>query len=533
LNPGNTIIDGENNISTADVLEVGNNGSSPLGSVTIDGITIQNGKVNWPGMLAEGWSYYGTVVLSNCIIKNSTSRYDMVLVESDHGNASVINNIIVNNTSTYGSAGIFLYTYSGNIDMTNNIIANNSVTDSSGTGGGLYIDAETTSVANVYNNIIWGNTATAGDIYIPSWSGGTINIYNNDFSTVIIFGSPPVMSNNIDADPLFVNTAAGDYHLATGSPAIDTGNNSAPSLPATDLEGNARVSGIAVDMGVYEFHPASISVAPASDSFGNGYVNRTSSAHTFTVSNTGTTGLVIGTIGLTGTNPSDFVKVSDGCSGQTVAPSASCTVQVAFAPATLGAKSALLSIPSNDPIAPTLGVPLNGIGALPVLTVNFNGTGSGTVTSTPAGIACNSDCSAPFDMGTSVTSHAAPSPYSLFAGWFDGGCSGIGDCLVTMNADTSITATFNRDTGHQVSLDGTGYYPTLQAAYDAAASGCIIKLWAVDFTEDIFCNRPVEMTFQGGYDSGYTSTTGETVIHGTVSISDGTVIVDGLSIQYL
>jgi len=100
-----------------------------------------------------------------------------------------------------------------------------------------------------------------------------------------------------------------------------------------------------------------------------------------------------------------------------------------------------------------------------------------------------------------------------------------------MNTDTSITATFNRDTGHQVSLDGTSYYPSLQAAYDAAATGSIIKLWAVDFTEDIFCNRPVEMTFQGGYDSGYTAATGETVINGTVSISDGTVTVDGLSIQ--
>jgi len=51
-----------------------------------------------------------------------------------------------------------------------------------------------------------------------------------------------------------LNASAADYHLTPSSPAIDKGT----LLPAvtTDLEGNPRPSGIAHDIGAYEFQPA-------------------------------------------------------------------------------------------------------------------------------------------------------------------------------------------------------------------------------------------------------------------------------------
>jgi hypothetical protein len=58
--------------------------------------------------------------------------------------------------------------------------------------------------------------------------------------------------NNLDADPLFVNLVGGDLHLSPGSPAIDAGH-PAILVPLTDLDGNPRVSGLAVDMGAYEY----------------------------------------------------------------------------------------------------------------------------------------------------------------------------------------------------------------------------------------------------------------------------------------
>ncbi|HKD94000.1 MAG TPA: PASTA domain-containing protein [Gaiellaceae bacterium] len=77
------------------------------------------------------------------------------------------------------------------------------------------------------------------------------------------------------------------------------------------------------------------------------------------------------------------------------------------------------------------------------LTVSRAGTGSGTVTSSPAGIDCGATCSAMFDTGSQVTLTAAAAAGSTFAGWSGGGCSGTSTCKVTLSADTGVTATFN------------------------------------------------------------------------------------------
>ena len=81
------------------------------------------------------------------------------------------------------------------------------------------------------------------------------------------------------------------------------------------------------------------------------------------------------------------------------------------------------------------------------LTVTKAGTGSGTVTSSPAGISCGADCSEPYNSGTVVTLSQAATAGSTFTGW-SGACTGTGACQVTMSAAKSVTATFNPDPQH-------------------------------------------------------------------------------------
>jgi len=74
------------------------------------------------------------------------------------------------------------------------------------------------------------------------------------------------------------------------------------------------------------------------------------------------------------------------------------------------------------------------------LTVTTAGTGGGTVTSSPAGIDCGTDCSEDYDYGTVVTLTATADGNSAFFGW-----SGDPDCtdgVVTMDAPKSCTAAF-------------------------------------------------------------------------------------------
>jgi hypothetical protein len=76
------------------------------------------------------------------------------------------------------------------------------------------------------------------------------------------------------------------------------------------------------------------------------------------------------------------------------------------------------------------------------LTVARSGEGSGTVTSSPPGIDCGSDCSLAYPGATQVTLTAVPAPGSTLA-IFTGCDSTSGDqCTVTMGADTTVTAVF-------------------------------------------------------------------------------------------
>jgi hypothetical protein len=76
------------------------------------------------------------------------------------------------------------------------------------------------------------------------------------------------------------------------------------------------------------------------------------------------------------------------------------------------------------------------------LSVSLIGSPGGSVTSNPSGIDCGATCSATFSQGTQVTLTATPAGGWGLAGW-GGACSGIvSSCIVTLNGDTNLSASF-------------------------------------------------------------------------------------------
>ena len=121
------------------------------------------------------------------------------------------------------------------------------------------------------------------------------------------------------------------------------------------------------------------------------------------------------------------------------------------------------------------------------LTVTLSG--SGTVASSPAGITCTNDCSAPFTQGSTVTLGASPASGYQFTGW-TGACSGTGACAVVMSVARSVGATFTPVAPNTVALNvvlnGSGAVTSTPAGIDCGSicsasftSGASVKLTAV------------------------------------------------------
>ena len=205
----------------------------------VEGFTLCNGYTPMDG----GGVWGGT--LRKCIIRDNTAGNfggGAVLARLDHC-------VIKGNTAPEGSGGGAFYcdlsnclvfrnsaVHGGGVWSGGHFVANCTIADNtaSTTGGGII------SAGYVTNSIVWGNSA-------PSYP----NIYGCDEWRLC---SPVVDPGrgSITSDPMFVDAANGDYRLRIGSPCIDAGINAGVGNTDTDLAGNPRKLGPAVDIGAYE-----------------------------------------------------------------------------------------------------------------------------------------------------------------------------------------------------------------------------------------------------------------------------------------
>ncbi|HKV81300.1 MAG TPA: hypothetical protein VJP02_24345 [Candidatus Sulfotelmatobacter sp.] len=142
---------------------------------------------------------------------------------------------------------------------------------------------------------------------------------------------------------------------------------------------------------------------------------------------------------------SDNPQVAQFTSAGVVSPNLGCGVAQIFATmhdSPNDIVSNQVSITVDGPAS--LGCPTSG--ATSVLAVSLTNSGDGVVTSGPPGIICGGaavQCTWAFQSGSTVSLTAAPTSPHNFTGW--GGCdvpSGM-SCLMTMNGDRVVSASFN------------------------------------------------------------------------------------------
>ena len=199
-----------------------------------------------------------------------------------------------------------------------------------------------------------------GSVNVGQSVDQTITITNQASSTAVLTGNVGTLSA-----PFSVVSGEGAFNLAPGesvtvtvrySPTI-AGSASA-SFPITHdatnqtSPTNISLSGTGVNVSV-------ISVTPTSNNYGNVKVKRSSTV-SFVVKNSGKANLSI-TSGITGPDASMF-KITSGSGNKTIKPGKSLTIRIAFKPTSKGSKSANLVITSNDPVTPSINIPLSGIG---------------------------------------------------------------------------------------------------------------------------------------------------------------------------
>ena len=100
---------------------------------------------------------------------------------------------------------------------------------------------------------------------------------------------------------------------------------------------------------------------------------------------------------------------------------------------------------TNSALVNQIGYPINPLQFVSViygLTITRDGSGSGTVTSNPAGISCGTECFKAFTQRSVITLTVQTDAGSTFTGWSGGGCQGTGTCHVSLNADVTVKATF-------------------------------------------------------------------------------------------
>jgi predicted outer membrane repeat protein len=223
-------------------------------SAVLDGFTITSGNADGNGDSDSGYgggivADGGSPTVMDCVFTDNTAVDGGAVYFANEGSAAatLINCLFVANTASQSGGAI--YDNDASPTVTNCTFTANSAVEY----GGAFENDQTSS-PTLTNCILWNDTAGYGFEEI-----------SNDYVFGELGSSNPIVnysdidggysgSNDIDADPMFVNAGGNNFQLQVTSPCINAGDNGAPALAGveTDLAGDPRINDLVVDMGAYE-----------------------------------------------------------------------------------------------------------------------------------------------------------------------------------------------------------------------------------------------------------------------------------------
>lgn len=192
------------------------------------------------------------------VVTNALIDANAIFQNGGNGiNADGLQSSTIQNNIIYGNDkdGITLYQIDAGSPSQDDVIVNNTIVQPSSTDAAVRLatdDNPTTNIV-VFNNILVGGKNGAFDDDDGSTCTSDYNITagspnsgdaSNDTHSIAL--SPSAIG--------FTNLAGNDYHLASGSKAIDAGAGSlaGKDAPAFDFDGNKRPNGAAFDVGAFE-----------------------------------------------------------------------------------------------------------------------------------------------------------------------------------------------------------------------------------------------------------------------------------------
>jgi parallel beta-helix repeat protein len=284
----------------------------------------------------------GGPLIENNIIANNYSYINGAIEAEGNVAPVIIQNLIYGNVSDstqifypvgVDNSAIFIVGYADAFGGITAVFAENTVVDNQALYQSYFEEYQSASQVwvgygprpvPIDNNIIIGEGALPA-IYCealvdtpdvaPQLSHNDILVTGGGAAPVAGSCAGQMGSNgNISVDPLFASTdttAANPYQLQLQSPAVDTGDNSAPDLPSEDILGQPRIQNAKglpsaiIDMGAYEYPgvPAqlpppdfTLQVAPTSLSLGSSAQGQITVTLTPNSAFTGTVALSCGTL---------------------------------------------------------------------------------------------------------------------------------------------------------------------------------------------------------------------------------------------